>query len=181
MPKEPRAVGRAGPPHLADVVVVIVVITGVAAVVRAVPGTRLVPGWLGAVAAGVFAGAVGVPLLSILREHGRGAVRWAIGVAALGGALPPTLLALSGSLALLLGHGPGAVVAAWSHGVSLLGYGPISWEAFGPLEWRSELIGLASGLIAWLLGITGRERPAGAWVFVALVLAATPALAWFIG
>ena len=150
MPRTPRVV---------DIGVMLSLVVGTALAVRWGGGARIVgDAWITAVAAGVTGLVFGLPIVAFTLERGRTSAAWLTGLGAVAGALPLALLGLSGMMGLRFRAGDWERVTwALERGMPLPGVGILYWPRYLRLEVQTVLIGLACGLMFWLLMI--RARP----------------------
>lgn len=166
---QPVAQGR--PPHVGEVLALLVIVAAVAAAARVLATGGLTTPRRSAVIVGLFAGAVGMPALAWLFEKGRLGLEAFVGVGVAAGALPPILLAISGAVGLAALGGGEYAWWALGHGASIPMYGTLPWAKFAALFAWSVSIGLGSGVIYGVLVPARRWRQPANWAWAALTVA----------
>lgn len=164
------------PPRGADVLVIVPIVLGFAALAWAIAPRSLVDAWTWFPLAGGAAIAIGVPAAFWLLERGTTRLLPFVGLGALGAAVPPVALLVSASIGLLARNGTEYLGWVFRRGAPFPGYGTLPWTDFLRLVIESALIGASSGALLWLLRFRGRTT-AGDPVIHAGILIGVTALA----
>jgi hypothetical protein len=114
-------------------------------------------------------------------EHERLGFWTAAVVGTLAGAVPPLILLASGILGASFRNDPASVRWALGHGAALPTEGYLRWPALLAVEGRSVLVGMASGIVCWLVLVRDRRAHPVTWLLVAATVAATMAVATLLG
>ena len=162
-------------PSVIDVVILAAIVGGSALAVRAGGGTVVVGAWEWTFGAALLSALVfGLPALAFTFERGRATSAWLAGLGAIAGALPLLLLGLSGIIGLCVRAGD-REPAAWAlkRGMPIPAAGVIFWPRFLRLEAQSILLGIACGLMFWLVMVRGRPETRAMHILLALLVLAT--------
>jgi hypothetical protein len=147
-------------PSVAEVVVMVAIVTGSALAVRAGGGAVIADSWPWTLGTALLCALMfGLPILAFTFERGRATPAWLVGLGTLAGALPLLLLGLSGVIGLYVRSGDGER-AAWAleRGMPIPAAGVIFWSRFVRLEAQAILLGLCCALMFWLVMVRAQSE-----------------------
>ena len=90
---------------------------------------------------------IGMPLLFFALDRNRDGLLTLVVLGAIGGALAPLLLLLSGLIGVLFRSGGDYLRFPLAHGASIPGYGQLAWPKFLGLVARAAMIGSMTGAL----------------------------------
>lgn len=121
-------------------------------------------------AVGLWAGTVGLPVLVWLFEQGRIGFAVVTAAATVAGGIPPLLLLVSGTVGLFVRGDAEYMLWALGYGASIPFHGILPWPQFAVFFAWSAMVGLASGIIYWLMVFSGRVRLPSTWAWIVMTL-----------
>lgn len=154
------------------ILILVVVVSAVAGVMRWADAQPLVGAWLALAVVTGSAALIGCPVLVWALDTGRTRV-WQFAVlGGVAGAVPAFLFLVSGMIGHLVRGDAEVDHVRWvlSYGAPIPWYGQMPWPAFLVLETHAVVIGSASAAIYWLLLVDNRLAMGARWALAGATL-----------